>query len=174
LQLARINQDLTASFQTLDATTINGYTNESLFTGAGPRVGVKAQRVGDHFDFLGEIAGAALLGTMESRMNFSAISPAFPTTPNLQSITSPDATCVIPSIDSRLGTGYTFRTNQSRIRVEAGYQMAVYINAINEYSVSEVVVPPVVQGIGVFLRTQTPLQTDFTAHGPYVSLNWDF
>lgn len=175
LQLARIGEELTASFQTPDGITQNGYTNNSLFTGCGPRIGVKAQRSIGYFDFLGEFATAALLGNMESSMDFRAISPAFPVTPNIQSLTSPDATRVIPSIDARLGTGWTLPTaNHGKLRLEAGYQVAVYVNAVNEYSISNVVLPSNVQGVGVFLRTQTPLQNDFTAQGPYMMLKWDF
>jgi hypothetical protein len=175
LQFARIGEELTASFQTLDAITQNGYTNESLFTGAGPRIGVKAERGVGHFDLLGEIAGSVLLGSMKSRLDFSAISPMYPVTPNTQSITSPDITRVVPCIDSRFGTGYTISTaNHGNVRFEVGYQLAVYVSAINEYSISQVVVPANVQGVGVFLRTETPLQNDFTAHGPYLSCKWEF
>ena len=178
LQFARIGEDLTASFQNIDGTLANGYTNRSLFTGVGPRLGLKAQTVGGHFDLLGEIAGSVLVGTLKSRIDFTAISPELAglgiTPPNTQSLTSPNATFVVRTIDSRLGTGYTANTNRGIFRIEAGYQLAVYVNAVHQYSLSEVVTPPVDQSVGVFLRTQTPLQTNFAVHGPYLTASWVF
>jgi hypothetical protein len=115
------------------------------------------------------MAGALLIGGMESRIDFSATSPAFPT-PNKQSLTSPNATQVVPCIDSRLGGAYTFPVGcRGLFRIEAGYQAAVYFNAVNQYSLSEVVTPPTTQSVGVFLRTADHLQDNFTAHGPYLS-----
>jgi hypothetical protein len=116
---------------------------------------------------------------MESRIDFTATSPALAglgiTPPNVQSLTSPDATQVIPSIDSRLGGGYTFAmSNRGILRIEAGYQVAVYINAVNQYSLTEVVTPPVDQSVGVFLRTAEHLPSNFTVHGPYLTASWAF
>lgn len=176
LQFARLGEDLTASFRSIDGTIANGYTNRSLFTGVGPRLGMKVQTVGRHVDLLGEIAVAVLVGTLKSRIDFTSLSPELAglgiTPPNTQSLTSPNATFVIPSIDSHLGTGYTADTGYGVFRVEAGYQLAVYVNAIHQYSLSEVVTPPVDQSVGVFLRTQTPLQSNFAVHGPYLTASW--
>jgi hypothetical protein len=51
-----------------------------------------------------------LIGTAQSRINFSANSTAAPglAQPNNQSLTSPDKTQVVPGFDARLGTAYTF------------------------------------------------------------------
>jgi hypothetical protein len=58
------------------------------------------------FRFIGEVAGAAPIGSAQSRIDFTTISPALGV--NNQSLTSPDATRVLPSIDARLATAYTF------------------------------------------------------------------
>jgi hypothetical protein len=179
LQGARIHQNLSATFQSIDGLNSNANTTDSLFTGVGPRLGMKAQCIRGNSDFLGEIAGSALIGTMQSRIGFSATSPALAglgiIPPNTQSLTSPDATQVVPSIESRLAAGYAFPVgNHGLFRIEAGYQAAVYVNAVSQYSLSGVVIPPVAQGVGVFLRTATPLQSNFTVHGPCLTASWMF
>ncbi|MEX2171965.1 MAG: Lpg1974 family pore-forming outer membrane protein [Pirellulales bacterium] len=179
LQVARLGQNLSGFFESYDGLTSNGYATDSLFTGVGPRVGIKAQCLRGSFDFLGEFAGALLVGRMESRMDFNATTPSMPglgiTPPNLQSLTSPDATQVIPSIDTKLGAGYTFPTsNRGRLRIEGGYQAAVYIDAVNSYSITEVTTPSNTQSLAVFLRTQQHIQSNFTVHGPYMSASWEF
>jgi len=179
LQFARIGQDLFAMVQSIDGSTSNANTTHSLFTGAGPRLGMTAQYSKCNFDFLGEIAGSALIGGMQSRIDFSSVSPALSglgiTPPNNQSLTSPDATQVIPCIDCRLGAAYSCPVScYGRFRIEGGYQAAVYVNAINQYSLSEVVTPPTTQSVGVFLRTEDHLQDNFTVHGPYLTASWVF
>ena len=97
------------------------------------------------------------------------------TPPNTQSLTSPNATQVIPSIGSRFGASYAFPfTNYGLFKIEAGYQAVVYVNAVNSYLLTEVTTPPVVQSVGVFLATAQHLQNNFTAQGPYLSASWVF
>ena len=132
LQVAQIHQNLSASFRSYDGAYANGYTNNSMFTGVGPRLGMTAAYNLGHFQFLGEAAGSALIGSGQSRMDYSATSPAQAgvgiTPPNLQSLTSPNATQVIPCIDTRLGVAYiTPITRFGIFRAEAGYQAAVYV-----------------------------------------------
>jgi Legionella pneumophila major outer membrane protein precursor len=110
VEVARINQKLNGTFQSLDGLTSASNTTESLFTGAGPRLGMKGQYALGDFQFFGEMAGAGLIGTSISRINFSAVSTAAPglAQPNNQSLLSPNETQVVPSFDARLGTSYSF------------------------------------------------------------------
>jgi len=177
LQYARISEELTGSFASYDGEYSSANTNSSLFNGVGPRLGVEAGVVKGRLDFLGQVAGSALVGRQENQLDFEAVSPDLAnvgiTPPNRQSITSPDATRVIPSIDSKLGAGLTIpMQNGSIIRFEGGYQAAIYINAISQYAISDVVVPPNVQGIGVFLESAYHLHNNFAVHGPYASASW--
>jgi hypothetical protein len=174
VQIARLRQNLFASFESYNGQTASANDTNSLFTGAGPRVGVKAQCSRGNFQFLGEAAGTVLIGVMQSRMDFTATAPALAglgiTPPNTQSLTSPNAAQVIPGLDGRLGSAYTLRlTNYSLLRIEAGYQAAVYVNAVNQYSVTGVVVPPVAQSVGVFLESAQRVQNNFTVQGPYLA-----
>jgi hypothetical protein len=106
VQVARIGQNLTGIFQSPDGVASSANTVTSLFTGAGPRLGMKGQYALGDFQLIGEVAGAALIGTAQSRIDFTTTSPALGI--NNQSLTSPNATRVVPSIDARLATAYTF------------------------------------------------------------------
>ena len=178
-EFARIGQTLAASFQSPDGLTTTENTTSSSFTGAGPRLGLKGEYVIDRFQFFGEAAAAGLIGTMHSRIDFSATSPLASglgvPQPNNQALTSPNATQVIPSFDARLGAVYSFPpSNYGRFKLEVGYQAAIYMNAINQYAITQVASPPFTSVIGVFLETEQHLQSNFTTQGPYMTANWLF
>jgi Legionella pneumophila major outer membrane protein precursor len=176
-EFARINQNLTGAFSSLDGLTTASNTTSSTFTGAGPRLGLKGQYdVGD-FQFFGEAAGAGLIGTAQSRINFSATSTAAPglAQPNNQALTSPSETQVVPSFDAKFGTAYVFPpSNYGQLKIELGYQAAIYMNAVNQYALTQVSVPPAPASVGVFLATAQHLQNTFTTQGPYVTASWAF
>jgi hypothetical protein len=172
VEFARIGQNLGGMFQSADGTASSGYTSNSLFTGAGPRLGLKGQYDLGDFQFIGEFAGAGLIGTSQSHINFTTVSPALAGINN-QSLTSPNATQVIPSIDARLATAYAFPpSDYGQFKIEVGYQAAVYFNTVSQYSLTQVTttVPPV----GVFLATEQHSQTSFTDQGPYLTGSWAF
>jgi Legionella pneumophila major outer membrane protein precursor len=174
LEVAYIHQNLTGMFGGLG--TFSDSTN-SAFTGAGPRLGVMGQFDYDHLEFTGEIAGSALLGTMQSRVDFVTATPnsalvGFPV--NTQSFASPNARQVVPGVDARLAVAYAFApASAGQFKLELGYQAAVYFNAVNTYALTTVAAPPSV-GVGVFFNTAQHLQSNFTDQGPYVTGSWLF
>lgn len=171
--VARIGQTLTGTFQSPDGLAATADTTHSLFTGAGPRLGMKGQYAIGEFQFIGEVAAAALIGTAHSRIDFSTTSPAL--AGNNQSLTSPNATRVIPSIDARLAAAYTFPPgNYGLFKIEAGYRAAVYFDAVNQYSLTQVPTSLMLPPVGVFLATAQHLQSNFTDQGPYVTGSWLF
>jgi hypothetical protein len=173
VEVARIGQNLSGLFQSPDGTASNGYTTTSLFTGAGPRLGLKGQYDIGNFQFIGEVAGAGLIGTSQSRINFTTNSPAAGL--NNQSLTSPNATQVIPSIDARLATAYSFpASTYGQFRIELGYKAAVYFDAVSQYSLTQVPTSLMLPPVGVFLATAQHLQSNFTTQGPYVTGSWAF
>jgi hypothetical protein len=179
VQVARIGQNLSSTFSSADGLTAIGNATQSMFTGAGPRLGVKGQYDIGNFEMIGEVAGAALVGLAQSHENFSTISPTLagsPTgSPNNQAITSPNATQLVPSLDARMALAYAFPpTRYGQFRIEAGYEAAIYVNAINAYSLTQVATPPVVGTVGVFLATAERTQSNFTVQGPYVKGSWVF
>jgi hypothetical protein len=173
VEFARVGQNLTGMFQSLDGTASTADTTHSLFTGAGPRLGMKGQYTFGNFQFIGEIAGAALIGTTQSRINFTTISPSVGL--NNQSLTSPNATQVIPSIDARLASAYSFPpSNDGQFKIEVGYRAAVYFNAVSQYSLTQVPTSLMLPPVGVFLATAQHLQSNFTEQGPYLTASWLF
>lgn len=174
VEFARIGQNLGGSFLDPDGSASMSYTTPSTFTGAGPRLGLKGQYALGDFQFIGEVAGAGLIGTSQARINVSTISPAI-VGPNNQSLTSPNAMQVVPSIDARLATGYAFPANNyGQFKIEVGYQAAVYFDAVGHYSLTSVPTAPMIPPVGIFLSTAQHLQSNFTDQGPYVTGRWLF
>jgi len=176
-EFARIDQNLNGTFQSLDGLTTASNTTSSLFTGVGPRAGVKGQYSIGNVQLFGEMAGAGLIGVSQTRINFSANSTAAPglAQPNNQSLTSPNETQVVPSFDAKFGTAYLFPpTDYGQFKIELGYKATVYMNAVNQYELSQVAVPPSPASVGVFLATAYHTQSAFTTQGPYVAANWAF
>ena len=173
VEFARIGQNLSGSFQSPDGTASAGYTTHSLFTGAGPRLGVTGQYDLGNFRLTGEVAAAALIGTAQSRIDFATNSPTVG--PNNQALTSPNATQLVPSIDARLATAYTFPpTSYGLFKIELGYQAAVYFNAVNQYALTNVPTSLTLPPVGIYLATEQHLQSNFTTQGPYLTGNWAF
>ena len=109
LQLARINQNLSTNFLSPDGTYSFTDVSKSLFTGAGPRLGIDVHYLFGNFDLHGALAGSALIGGRQSRIDFFTSGPmdaAAGLTPNTQYLTSPNSTQVIPGMDAKLGGGY--------------------------------------------------------------------
>jgi hypothetical protein len=173
VEIARIGQNLNGLFQSPGGLASSANTVTSLFTGAGPRVGVKGQYALGDFQFIGEFAGAALIGTGQSRIDFTTVSPALGI--NNQSLTSPNTTQVVPSIDARLATAYTFAPSAYGLfNVELGYKVAVYFDAVNQYVLTNVPTSLTLPPVGIYLATQQHLQSNFTSQGPYVTARWSF
>ena len=94
---------------------------------------------------------------------------------NNQSLTSPSATQVIPSIDAKIGHRLCVPpSNYGLFRVEMGYQAAVYFNAVSQYSLTSVPTAPMIPPVGIYLATAQHLQSNFTDQGPYVTGSWLF
>ncbi len=78
VEFARIGQDLTGTFESPGGAASMSSTTYSLFTGVGPRLGMKGQyNIGD-VQFIGEVAGAALIGTEQSHIDFTTVAPHWP------------------------------------------------------------------------------------------------
>jgi hypothetical protein len=82
---------------------------------------------------------------------------------------------VIPSIDGRLATSYTFApTTYGLFKVEGGYKAAVYFDAVNSYGLTQVPTSLTLPPVGIYLATQQHQLSNFTNHGPYVTASWAF
>ena len=181
LQFAPINQSLSTNFLSSDGTLSFTNVPQSLFTGVGPRLGINVHYLFGNLDLRGAIAGSTLIGNRQSRIDFFTSSPmdaGSGLTPNAQYLTAPDSTQVIPCLDAKLGASYAIPVGKIGVlKCEAGYQAAVYINVINQFTLSEVenslTLPS--EGIAaVFLRTAVESQSNFFVHGPFVKVAFQF
>lgn len=178
VEFARIHESLTGVFQDAVTATYHSYTSNSLFTGAGPRFGIKGQYNFGNVQLFGEAAGAGLIGVSQMGINFATASPTLlglvpPIAINYQSLSSPNVTQVVPSFDARVGTSYTTPfSDYGLFKFELGYQVAVYFNAVNAYALTNVATSPLAGG--VYLATEEQLQSNFTTQGPYFETSWLF
>jgi Legionella pneumophila major outer membrane protein precursor len=171
--IARIGQDLTGLFESPGAAESATNTNHSRFTGAGPRLGMEGQYALGDFRLIGELATTALVGTEQSSINFTTISPAAGL--NNQVLTSPNATRVIPNIDARLAAAYIFPPSLYGVfKVEVGYRASVYIDAVSQYTLTQVPTALILPPTGIYLATQLHSQSNFVDQGPYVTAKWAF
>ena len=162
VEFARLGENLTGAFQA--GATSHSDTTSSLFTGAGPRVGARGQYNVGQFQFFGEAAGAGLIGTSRrAGIDFTTASPllsAIGITTNNQALTSPNATQVVPSFDARFGAPTFPLSDYGFFKVELGYQVAVYFDAVNEYALSNVAGSPLASGVYLATRAAAENQLD--------------
>jgi len=59
-------------------------------------------------------------------------------------------------------------------KIEAGYQAAIYVGAVNSYSLGQVTTPLQIQDAGIFFATAQHEQSNFFAHSPYLSSTFSF
>ena len=146
----------------------------SNFTGIGPRAGMEmSYRANNGFGILGEAAVSALIGGSHSTMRFSTTTSLF--TNNPQSIVDQNTTQVIPGFDAKLGISYQHECSRgSLFTIQAGYQAAVYINAINQYSPGTYVATEPVQTGGLFVSTMNHTQSNYSVQGPFVKFAVQF
>jgi hypothetical protein len=171
VELARIGQEVSGLFLSTDGTDSSGYTNHSLFTGAGPRLGLKGQYSFGDFALIGEAGAAGLLGTSKSHLDFTTNTPAVG--PNAQAIFSPNQTQFVPSIDTRLAIAYSFPSGSyGQFKLEAGYKAAVYFNVISNYALTQI--STTIPVTGVFLATEQHSFSNYTNQGPYMTGTWAF
>jgi len=183
LEGARVSQSLSANFQSPDGLIGFNDTSRSVFIGIGPRLGSDAHCTWGNFDFLVGLAGAMLIGGVENHIDFLTSSPTVVQNGlsiNPQSLTSPDAIRVVPSIDARVACNYSIPVGRyGTFKCEAGYQAAAYFNAVTQYALSEVEDSATFhqetdQYGGVFLRTTSEQQSNFLVHGPYLKFTFEF
>jgi hypothetical protein len=182
VSFAYIHQTLFSKFSNFGGTIVRTIKVPSTFHGAGPQLGLDfAYRIVKGFHFVGEAAASLLVGRQKNHTTFKADSPALAplgiTPPNKQKTNVHKKTQVVPGLEGKLGLSYVFTyCEHFMIKLEAGYQAQIYINAIQSIDMgSEVVTPPVVPDtVGVFARTFEQTLSNFALAGPYFTLDVGF
>lgn len=147
--------------------------NDSKYTGVGPRFGVDTTYyLGCGFGVVGHIAGSLYVGKLESDTHFTSVSNALAALGipvNHQRISADDTTQVVPSLDAKLGLNYAYQLCNTTLTVEAGYFVASYINAINQFHPSSVVTAIELGTVAVATMGQT--HSNFGVNGPYITFS---
>ena len=74
-----------------------------------------------------------------------------------------------------MAAAYVFPPGDHRqFRIEVGYRAAIYFNAINQYSLTQVPTNLVLPSTGIYLATADHNYSNFTDQGPYVTASWLF
>jgi hypothetical protein len=182
ITFARIKQALFSKFSSLDGTIVRSIKVPSIFIGAGPQLGLDfAYRIIEGFHFTGEGAVSFLVGPQKNHTTYKALSPALVpldiSPPNEQRTSVHKQTQVVPGIEGRLGLSYVFIfCKHYMIKLEAGYEAQVFIDAVQSVDIgSEVITPPVLPDtVGVFARTFERNLSNFALAGPYFMFNVGF
>ncbi len=151
---------------------------KSSFIGIGPRFGAEANYWMDNgFGFMGEAAVSALIGSSYTKSGYISQSPIllalYGQQTNFQTIADQTVKQVIPGLDAKLAVNYrhTYQHN-SVLTVSLGYEAAVYINAIAQYTPQSVVVPMDIGGI--FVATMANKQSNYSVQGPFLQASIGF
>lgn len=182
LDFARIKQTLFSKYSNSDGTIVRSIKVPSTFWGAGPQFGLDfSYCIVDGFRFTGGAMASFLVGPQKNHTIYEALQPLLPTLgitpPNRQTTRVSKKTQVVPEIAGKLGLSYlmTF-CDKYMLNIEAGYQVQLFVNAIQSVDIgSEVNTPPVLPDtIGVFARTFEQNLSNFALAGAYFEVDFGF
>jgi len=174
-----------ATFHTNGLNFISTNTT-SGFMGAGPRLGFGSTYKWNDFEFIGKMGTGLMIGTQQSKYaqtttcsdgciglltyNGSTI------VGNNQAYTTPNTTQVIPTIDAKLATAYTFApTSSGQFKIELGWQAAAYFNTVSQYIMTNLCPCDVPDApTGLYLATGQHTLNNFTVQGPYITGKWAY
>lgn len=153
----------------------------SDFSGIGPRFGVHADYDTSWcgFGFLGEIAGSALIGSLHSKTSYIGsgveLLRVYGQTTNYQTIKDQHVYQVIPALDTKLGINYKYNIkNCMLLTIAAGYQAAVYVNAISQYLPGTLVEGSPLESGGIFVATMNHTLSNYSVQGPFLNFTLQF
>lgn len=152
----------------------------SKFTGAGPDLGLHGQlKIFKGLSIIGSASGSLNVGTTSVQENFESTSTELMQNGiavSKQQITTPDKTQVVPGVDCKLALMYQIKNQwTSDFRVEGGYRVITYMNAISTTAPQTMVdtgtgnLPNFSTGtMGIVSADQQ--DRPFNLNGPYVAL----
>lgn len=152
------------------------------FWGIGPQTGLAINyHITDSFSFTGRGKAALFVGNLKSHTKFTTVSPTqkkldIPD-PNIQTTKTDNRTDVVPGFKAQLGLNYSWMLSCNfSVEIEAGYQIEVYLDAIQSDDLSsEVITPPILPNtVGVYARTFRRTVSNFALSGPYLSVHASF
>ena len=199
VDIVRINQTLTTVFSDYAGALPTPYSyglppdpnysfklkNTSTYIGAGPDVGLNVEyNVYKGIGCIGQLMGALTAGSISVADDFTSTSTRLDQqgySPSHQEITAPNATQIVPGFDGKLGIFYDYTGQQiAKLRIEAGYRVGSFNNAISEVKPSTLVqagtnfeTPNFATGT-MAIDSTTSQNMNFGYNGPYVDFKVAF
>jgi hypothetical protein len=174
-------------------TTFNGVTTppfagpfsmqqqiKSDFSGLGPRFGLDAMFTSDWgIGVFGEASASALIGSIYSKTSYlgnaAELLALFNQINNTQTIMDQHVTQVVPGFDAKVGVNYKHELYKgSMFSIGAGYQAAVYVNAISQYLPGSLVVGGPMSSGGIFVATMAHTVSNYSVQGPFMNFTVQF
>ncbi len=179
---AELNEQVRANYSGTRAGVFAGpfsmqQTVQSQFTGVGPRAGLEVNgSCSSGFGFVGQAGATALIGWMNSKTSFvgggQELLTTFGQSINQQVITDKTVYQVIPGFDALLGINYQRAFANGAIgKLTVGYQAAVYINAISQYTPASLVDGSPLESGGIFVATMSHTLSNYSVQGPFIEAN---
>lgn len=155
------------------------------FTGAGPQLGFDFDyKIQCGFRFVGNARSSLFVGTFKNSTTYSTQSYVLgllgDQNPNIQTTTVYNKGGVVPGLEGKLGVAYEHLFDGNYwLKVEAGYQAQVYVNAIRSVDMGSEVSLAAAGSVGsaatgVYARTFDRTVSDFALAGPYATLDFGF
>lgn len=181
----RLVQHRFTTISNLSETTIRTLDVPAKFIGAGPQLGLNFQyKIACGFQFVGMTRGTLFVGNFKNHTTFTTASQDLvdlgDQSPNVQSTSVHKKTGIVPGFEGKLGFAYEYLFRQHyALKVEAGYQAQIYINAIRSVDMGSEVALGMIGSVGtattgVYARTFQRTVSDFGLAGPYATLNLAF
>lgn len=159
-------------FRTMQQVTAN-------FNGVGPRFGIgsdyniPAGFMPSGFGISGEGAIAAIIGSSYAKTAYTSssqeLTDIYGQNVNYQYIKDQNVTQVIPGFDAKLSVFYKHSLYKDMmLAIKAGYQAAVYVNAINQYLPGTLVTGTSLASGGIFVSTMSHRQSNYSVQGPFL------
>lgn len=183
--LARIVQYRYTTFSNPGETTVRSIRVPSKYLGAGPQLGVDFRyKIYHGFELVGNSRASIFIGSFDNYTRYSTASTDLvdlgDESPNIQTTSVQDKSGMVPGFEGKLGLAYEYLFKGNYwLKVEAGYQAQVYINAIRSIDMGSEVALSTAGSIGsattgVYARTFERTVSDFGLAGPYASIDFGF
>jgi hypothetical protein len=185
VSFARIEQHRFTQFSDMAETIVRTISVPAKFTGAGPQLGVDfTYKIAKGFQFVGNTKASLYVGPFKNHTKFTTASHDLVVlgdqSPNNQTTSVHNKTGIVPGFEGNLGLAYEFLfAKHYMVKLEAGYQAQLYINAIRSVDMGSEVALGDAGSVGssttgVYARTFERTVSDFGMAGPYVTLDVGF
>ncbi len=146
---------------------------KSRFAGLGPRLGIDGTYFFNcAFGLTAKMAGALMVGSMQSDSDFNSFGAGNPITANTK-LADQTLNKVVPEMDGALEANYRIplKSNGSSVTFALGYMVQEYFNAINQV-VPTALVPGAFNGGTIAIETSEQSTSHLSMNGPYFNITW--